>query len=336
VLVRTGASPFCSTDIVNWRGELGKIPPTILGHASMGEVVEVGEGVAHLKVGQRVIVPGTSECGVCFYCSIGRPDQCSETFDRGGIWPHVADRANGQPVSAAGNVGGYAELMNVTANQVFPVESDLPDEWLGLLGCGITSGLGAVFNVARVEAGSSVAVVGLGHLGQWMVQGAKVAGARRIVAIDPLPDRRELAGRLGATDVVDPSADDPVAQVQALTEGRGADYVLEAATLASAQTQAILMSRRAGTVVLSSVERADAVVTIPQVAIAVQSRAILSTQNGNVRMRRDLPRFIRMLEDGWVTAEPIVTERYPLEKIDEALRASIDKRDLSGVIVPSL
>jgi S-(hydroxymethyl)glutathione dehydrogenase/alcohol dehydrogenase len=335
VLVRTGASPFCSTDCVNWRGELGKIPPTILGHASMGEVVEVGPGVEHIRAGQRVIVPGTSECGVCFYCSIGRPDQCSETFDRGGIWPHVANRRNGQPVSAAGNVGGYAEVMNVTANQVFPVESDLPDEWLGLLGCGITTGLGSVFNVARVQAGSSVAVVGLGHLGQWMVQAAKLASARRIIAVDPIAERRELAGTLGATDLVDPAAEDPVAQVQALTEGRGADYVLEAATLASAQTQAILMSRRAGTVVLTSVERGDATVTVPQVAIAVQSRAILSAQNGNVRMRHDLPRFIRMLEDGWVTAEPIITRRYSLDEINDALHASAEKRDLSGVIVPN-
>ena len=335
VLVRTGASPFCSTDCVNWRGELGKIPPTILGHASMGEVVEVGAGVTNIEVGDRVIVPGTSECGVCFYCSIGRPDQCSETFDRDGIWPHVANRRSGEPVSAAGNVGGYAEVMNVTVNQVFPVESDLPDEWLGLLGCGITTGLGSVFNVAKVQAGSSVAVVGLGHLGQWMVQAAKVAGARRIIAVDPIEERRELAGRLGATDLVDPSAEDPIEQVRALTEGRGADYVLEAATLATAQTQAILMSRRAGTIVLTSVERADATVTVPQVAIAVQSRAILSAQNGNVRMRHDLPRFIRMLEDGWVTAEPIVTSRYTLDEINDALHASAEKRDLSGVILPN-
>jgi Zn-dependent alcohol dehydrogenase len=335
VLIRTGASPFCSTDVVNWRGELGKIPPTILGHASMGEVVEVGPGVANLKAGQRVIVPGTSECGVCFYCSIGRPDQCSETFDRGGIWPHVANRRNGQPVSAAGNVGGYAEVMNVTANQVFPVKTDLPDEWLSLLGCGITTGLGAVFNVARVQAGSSVAIVGLGHLGQWMVQAAKLASARRIIAVDPIAYRRELAGSLGATDLVDPGGEDPVAQVQALTEGRGADYVLEAATVASAQTQAVLMSRRAGTVVLTSVERGDATVTFPQVAVAVQSRAILSAQNGNVRMRHDLPRFIRMLEDGWVTAEPIITSRYTLDQINDALHASAEKHDLSGVIVPN-
>ena len=335
VLVRTGASPFCSTDCVNWRGELGKIPPTILGHASMGEVLEVGPGVNHIKVGDRVIVPGTSECGVCFYCSIGRPDQCSETFDRAGIWPHVANRRNGQPVSAAGNVGGYAEVMNVTANQVFPVQSDLPDEWLSLLGCGITTGLGAVFNVARVQPGSSVAVVGLGHLGQWMVQAAKVAAARSIIAVDPIAERRELAASLGATHLVDPGQDDPVVQVQALTEGRGADYVLEAATLATAQTQAILMSRRAGTVVLTSVERADATVTVPQVAIAVQSRAIISAQNGNVRMRHDLPRFIRMMEDGLVTPEPIITRRYSLDEINDALHASAEKRDLSGVIVPN-
>ncbi len=335
VLVRTGASPFCSTDCVNWRGELGKIPPTILGHASMGEVLEVGPGVNHIKVGNRVIVPGTSECGVCFYCSIGRPDQCSETFDRAGIWPHVANRRNGQPVSAAGNVGGYAEVMNVTANQVFPVQSDLPDEWLSLLGCGITTGLGAVFNVARVQPGSSVAVVGLGHLGQWMVQAAKVAAARSIIAVDPIAERRELAASLGATHLVDPGQDDPVVQVQALTEGRGADYVLEAATLATAQTQAILMSRRAGTVVLTSVERADATVTVPQVAIAVQSRAIISAQNGNVRMRHDLPRFIRMMEDGLVTPEPIITRRYSLDEINDALHASAEKRDLSGVIVPN-
>src|SRR5215469_14763646 len=194
VLIRTGASPFCSTDCVNWRGELFKIPPTILGHASMGEVVELGAGVDHINVGDRVIVPGTSECGVCFYCSIGRPDQCSETFDRGGIWPHVANRKTGEPVSAAGNVGGYAEVMNVTANQVFPVHTDLPDEWLSLLGCGITSGVGAVLNVAMVAPGSNVAIFGLGHIGQWMVQAARIAGARRIIAVDPIEWRRRQAG----------------------------------------------------------------------------------------------------------------------------------------------
>ena len=254
VLVRTGASPFCSTDCVNWRGDLFKIPPTILGHASMGEVLEIGPGVTQIAVGDRVIVPGTSECGVCFYCSIGRPDQCSETCDRGGIWPHVANRHSGEPVSAAGNVGGYAEVMNVTASQVFGVQTDLPDEWLSLLGCGITTGVGCVLNIARVQAGSSIAIFGLGHLGQWMVQAARIAGARRIIAVDPISWRRELAGRFGATHVVDPDAEDPVAAVKALTGGRGADVTMEAATLASVYAPTIRAARRAGTVVLTSVE----------------------------------------------------------------------------------
>jgi Zn-dependent alcohol dehydrogenase len=335
VLVRTGASPFCSTDCVNWRGELGKIPPTILGHASMGEVVEVGPGVEHIKVGQRAIVPGTSECGICFYCAAGEPWQCSETFDRAGIWPHVANRSNGDPVSAAGNVGGYAELMNVTANQVFPIESDLPDKWLGMLGCGITTGVGSVFNIAKVQPGTSVAVVGLGHLGQWMVQAAKLAQARKIIAVDPIEWRREVAGKLGATDLVDPAAEDSVAQVQKLTDGRGADYVLEAATVAQGQRDAVAMSRRGGTVVLTSVERADQEVSFPQVAVAVQSRAILSAQNGHVRMRYHLPIYIRMMEDGLLDPEAIATNTYRLDEIDMALQASVDKTDLSGVLLPN-
>ncbi len=338
--VRTGASVFCSTDCVNWRGELGKVPPIILGHASMGEVVEVGENVTHVAVGQRVIVPGTSECGVCFYCALGRPDQCSETFDRAkdtwnAGWPHVANRHDGQRVCASGNVGGYAELLNVTANQAFAVETDLPDDWLCLLGCGITTGLGSVFNIAKVEQGTSVAVVGLGHLGQWMVQGAKLAGARRIIGIDPIAQRRELAATLGATDLVDPADEDPVQQVKALTEGRGADYVLEAATLATAQTQAIMMSRRAGTVVLTSVESDRAIISVPQVIVSTQGRTIASAQNGNCRMRRDIPRFIRMMEDGLITAEPIITSHYALDEINDALHASAEHRDLSGVIVPN-
>jgi Zn-dependent alcohol dehydrogenase len=187
-----------------------------------------------------------------------------------------------------------------------------------------------------VQPGSSVAVVGLGHLGQWMVQAAKVASARTIIAVDPIAERRELAGTFGATDLVDPSADDPVEAVKKLTGGRGADYVLEAATIPEAQAQAVTMSRRGGTIVVTSIATAGSTVTLPQVIVAAQSRRILSAQNGNCRMRHDLPRFIRMMEDGWVTPEPIITRRYRLDEIDDALHASAEKRDLSGVIVPSL
>src|SRR3954453_2975593 len=196
LVVRTGATPFCSTDCINQRGELGKVPPTILGHASIGVVEEVGADVTHIAVGDRVLVPGTPECGVCFYCAEGRPDQCSELFDAKSYF-HIAQRADGTPVTAAGNVGGYAELMNVSANHAFELHTDLPDDVLSLLGCGITSGVGAVLNVAEVKPGRSVAILGTGHLGLWMVQGARLAGAGRIIAVGAIARRPRRGGRGG-------------------------------------------------------------------------------------------------------------------------------------------
>jgi S-(hydroxymethyl)glutathione dehydrogenase/alcohol dehydrogenase len=329
-VVRTTASAFCVTDCINQRGGLGKRLPTILGHSGVGIVEELGAEVGDVQVGQRVIVPGTPECGVCYWCARGRPDQCADLFVP---QPHVADRASGEEVTSSGGGGTYAEKMRVPRSWLFPVETDLPDDQLSLMGCGITTGLGAVFNAAAVEAGASVAVVGCGHLGLWMVQGARVAGARQIVAVESRAERRALAGELGATDLVDPADGDAVEQVRALTEGRGVDYALEAAGPPAAQTQAILMTRRAGTAVLTGLESLDATVTLSQVDFALRGKTIRSCQNGMSRMRRDIPRYVRMLEEGVVTAAPIITSRYPLEEINDALAASEARRDLSGVIV---
>jgi S-(hydroxymethyl)glutathione dehydrogenase/alcohol dehydrogenase len=330
VVVRTTASAFCITDCINQRGELGKQLPTILGHSGVGFIEEIGSRVGGLTVGQRVVVPGTPECGTCYWCARARPDQCAALFVP---QPHVANRANGQPVTSSGGGGTYAELMRVPSSWIFPIETDLPDDVLGMLGCGITSGLGAALNAAGVQPGSSVAVVGCGHLGLWMVQGARVAGAEQIIAVESRPERRAAAAGLGATHTVDPGDGDPIEQVRELTEGRGADYVLEAAGPVEAQEQAVLMSRRAGVVVLTGVARLGATVTLPQFDLALRGRTIQSCQNGMVRMRRDIPRFVRMLELGAVDAGPILTSRYPLERINDALAASDARQDLTGVIV---
>jgi S-(hydroxymethyl)glutathione dehydrogenase/alcohol dehydrogenase len=329
-VVRATASAFCVTDCINQRGELGKRLPTILGHSGVGVVEQLGSEVGDIQVGQRVIVPGTPECGVCYCCARGRPDQCADLFVP---QPHVANRAGGEEVTSSGGGGTYAEKMRVPRSWLFPVDTDLPDDQLSLMGCGITTGLGAVFNAAAVEAGSSVAVVGCGHLGLWMIQGARVAGARQIIAVEPRANRRAVAEQLGATDLVDPEAGDPVEQVQALTEGRGSDYTLEAAGPPGAQAQAIAMTRRAGTVVLTGLETMGSMVTLSQVDFALRGKTIRSCQNGMSRMRRDIPRYVRMLEEGVVTAGPIITNRYALEEINDALAASDRRDDLSGVIV---
>lgn len=333
VLVKTHASPFCSTDVKNWKGLLYKIPPTILGHASIGEVVEVGAAVHGVQVGQRVVVPGTPECGRCYYCAIGEPWQCSELFDLGGIYPDVARGDDGAPISCAGCVGGYAEYMSISGNQVFAVDSDLPSDVLSMLGCGVTTGVGSVFNVAKVQPGESVAIVGAGHLGLWMVQAARLAGAGSVTVVEPHAGRRELAGALGADHLVDPDAEDAVAAVRGLTGGRGADVTLEAAGPTESQRLALLATRRGGRVVYTGFEIGGAELTLPQVETGLQSRQILSSQNGQVHMRSDLQRYTGLLERGLLDPAPILTRTYPLDELDLARDRSGSLDDVCGVIV---
>jgi S-(hydroxymethyl)glutathione dehydrogenase / alcohol dehydrogenase len=333
VLVKTHASPFCSTDVKNWKGLLYKIPPTILGHASIGEVVEVGSEVRGVQVGQRVVVPGTPECGTCYYCSIGEPWQCGELFDLGGIYPDIARGDDGALISCAGCVGGYAEYMSISGNQVFPIESDLPSDLLSMLGCGITTGVGSVFNVAKVKPGESVAVIGAGHVGLWMVQALRLAGAGSVIVVEPHAGRRELAGELGADSLVDPGAEDPVAAVRALTGGRGADVTLEAAGPTDAQRLAVLTTRRAGRIVLTGFELGGADIAMPHVETALQSRQILSSQNGQVHMKSDLQRYTGMLERGLLDGSKILTRTYPVEELDLARERSGSLDDVCGVLV---
>ena len=334
VIVKTHASPFCSTDVKNWKGLLYKIPPTILGHASFGEVVEIGEGVTGVSVGQRVVVPGTPECGTCYYCAIGEPWQCSELFDLGGIYPDVARGDDGALISCAGCVGGYAEYMSISGNQVFPVESDLDSVTLSMLGCGITTGVGSVFNIAKVKPGESVAIIGAGHLGLWMVQAARLAGASDIIVVEPHEARLALAGDLGADHLIGTADEtDAVAAVRSLTGGRGADVVLEAAGPTLSQRIAVKASRRAGRVVLSGFEVGGAELALPQVETALQSRQIFSTQNGQVHMKSDLQRYTSLLERGLLDAAPILTRTYGVEELDLVRENSRTYDDVCGVVV---
>jgi S-(hydroxymethyl)glutathione dehydrogenase/alcohol dehydrogenase len=335
LLVRTGASPFCVTDILSVEGNLGKNPPSILGHSSMGIVEEVGAGVTRFHVGQRVIVPGTPECGQCYYCGVGRPDQCSELFDLPHGYPIVAHGDDGADIEGCGLVSGYAELMIVSENQVWAHETDLSDEVLSMFGCGILTGVGAVITTAQVQQHESVVILGAGQLGLWATQAARLVGAAPLIVVEPIAQRRELAGALGADYVFDPANDDVVGEVKRLTGGRGADHVIETAGPAEAQASAFDLSRRAGTIVLTGVKKLGTRVDLSQTALAPQGRRVLGCQNGNVKMTRDIPRFAALLEEGRLTADPILTRTYGLAEINEAMANSGSHRDVCGVIIPT-
>lgn len=334
VIVRTTASAFCSTDLMSIHGINGKRPPTILGHSAVGVIEELGDDVTGFSVGQRVVVPGTPECGRCFYCGIGRPDQCSEIFDLPDGWPRLAKDSRGNVLEIAGSMGSYAELMNLSANHIWAFENDLPDEVPAMYGCGLLTGWGAVVTTAEVQQGESVVVVGAGHLGLWAVQAAKVAGAGPIIVVEPLAHRRETAGALGATHVVDPSSEDAVDVVRGLTGGRGADHVIETAGPVEAASLALSLSRRAGTVVLTGYAGEGSTLQLDQLDAGPRGRRVLGCQNGNVRMSRDIPRVTRLIERGEIVWEPIVTRSYRLDEINEARERSESRVDLTGIILP--
>src|SRR3954466_12611691 len=225
VLVRLPASGICHSDLGPARGALGDTGPTVLGHEGAGVVDSVGANVSSLRRGDRVIATWVAPCDRCFWCTSGEAQACAD-------WPHPPAarfrRGDGSVVqSGLGALGTFAEAMIVDERALVHVATDLPDEQLALIGCGVTTGVGAVFNTAAVTPGSSVAASGCGGVGQSVIQGARIAGAGPIIAIDPVEMKRRAAIELGATHAIDPTATDAVEEVKALTDGRGVDHAFE-------------------------------------------------------------------------------------------------------------
>src|SRR6478735_1347517 len=260
VIVRVTASGVCHSDLSVINGTLpaGRV---VLGHEGAGVIEKVGSDVSGLAVGDRVIGSFIPACGVCWYCLHDQSNLCEHTYNVMFV-PRVR-RADGEEMVAMTGLGTFAELMTVQQMSVVKVETDLPDEQLALIGCGVTTGVGAALNTAQVEPGSIVAVIGCGGVGQAVIQGARIAGAARIIAVDPVALKRDEALKNGATHVVDPTDADPVAQVQALTSGRGVDYAFEVIGTPATVVQAFDMARNGGAAVAVGVSKFDQSIEIP-------------------------------------------------------------------------
>jgi S-(hydroxymethyl)glutathione dehydrogenase/alcohol dehydrogenase len=338
VLVSIDAAAVCLTDVLGADGLTLVDTPFIGGHSGTGVVTAVGDGVTRIRVGDRIVTAGSAECGRCYACVRGTPSACDDIFG-GMIPPRTAGtRSDGSAVHADGGVGVFAEqavLRESVLAALDPEDAEaLPPEHAAMLGCGIISGLGAVLRVADVPRGATVAIVGCGHLGLWMIQGARLAGAERIIAIEPIAYRRDLARALGATDLVDPAQADPADEVRALTAGRGADVAFEAGGTTAGTELVIGLVRGGGTVVLTSMAQPTDTVTFPALDIGVSGKRILSSQSGGGHLRRDLPLFARLLRTGQIDAAPLMSATYPLVEIDRAFAAARAREVVTGVLLP--
>jgi S-(hydroxymethyl)glutathione dehydrogenase / alcohol dehydrogenase len=317
VLVRIAASGICHTDVTVMNG-LSALPlPIVPGHEACGTVEETGSEVRRVRVGDRVLASVSPACGTCWWCINEMSNHCE-------LGPKVQAAlrfrvASGQMAPAVCGCGTFAEAMVVDEASLVPVETSLPDEQLALLGCGVTTGLGAALNTAQVKPGSSVAVIGCGGVGQSVVQGARIAGASTIIAIDLAEGRRDASLQVGATHAVDPADADPVEQVRALTGGRGADFTFEVVGLPQLMVQAFQMARVEGTVTLVGMPAKDTTLTLPAIPAVFSGKRLAGSAVGGSQVLRDMPRYVRLAESGQLRLDSMVSNRIKLEEINHGI-----------------
>ena len=331
VVVRVGASGVCHSDLSVVHGYVPIPPPVVLGHEGTGIVEEVGKEVTHFKKGDRVIASFVPACGTCFFCLNDQSNLCENSFAVG-MSPR-GTRSDGSNVTTFTGLGTFSDVMTVDQMSIVKVESDLPDEQLALIGCGVTTGVGAALNTAQVTPGSTVAVIGCGGVGQAVIQGARIAGASRIFAIDPVELKRKSAEQQGATDLIDPGQGDAVGQVQGLTGGRGVDYAFEVIGLPDTVVQAYGMARRGGTAVVVGMPRFDAQVTLPGFQLFYDEKKLLGCVYGSGKVRRDFQRLIGLIETGRLDVNAMVSARIGLDDVNDAFRAMEAGEVIRSVIV---
>ncbi len=328
VRVRLSATAICHSDIHYIRGERDAQPPLVVGHEAAGTVVEVGEGVNLARPGDEVIVSLLRSCGRCFFCLQGQPYHCEGSFALSS--ESRLRNARGEPLGDGGlGVSAFAEEAIVDQSQVVAIPVGMPMDRAALLACG----LGAVVNTARIRPSSNVAVIGIGGVGLNAVQGAALAGAPRIIALDTRDSKLEAARTFGATHVLNVRRGDPVREVRALTEGRGADAVFVTAGSAGAAQQGLAMTRTAGTLVLVGLPAPG--VTLPIVIrdIGWSGQRILGSCMGSTRLAVDVPWLGDLYRQGRLKLDELISGRYPLERINEAIE-DVERGDaLRNVIV---
>jgi S-(hydroxymethyl)mycothiol dehydrogenase len=313
-LVAVAACGVCHTDLHYREGGVNDDFPFLLGHEAAGTVEAVGEGVEGLAPGDYVILAWRAPCGTCRSCRRGRPWYC---FDSRNAVQGMT-RPDGTPLTAALGIGAFAEKTLVAAGQAVKVDPAIRPEAAGLIGCGIMAGLGVALNTGGVTRGDTVAVIGCGGVGDAAIAAASLAGARRVIAVDVDPRKLEWAKGFGATDLVNANDGDPVEAVQRLTEGNGADVVIEAVGRPDTWKQAFYARDLAGTVVLVGVPTPEMSLEIPLVDVFSRGGALKSSWYGDCLPSRDFPMLVDLYLQGRFPLDDFVSETIGLDSVESA------------------
>jgi S-(hydroxymethyl)glutathione dehydrogenase/alcohol dehydrogenase len=334
VTVKLGACGVCHSDLSAITGTIALPLPLVLGHEGAGVVEEVGEGVSGLAKGDHVVFSFIYMCGRCRFCVSGRPVLCLEqgkalTTPLEGT-PRVRD-ARGEPLNIFSGCGSMAEYATVSAENLIRIEPKIPLDCAALVGCGVTTGVGAVFNTAKVEPGSSVAVFGCGGVGLSVIQGARIAGAEKIIAIDTLQPKLEMAKKFGATDTI-LFTEDPTKALKKMTGG-GPDYAFEcvgSGDLAGAAYRAI---RRGGLAVVVGVAKASDSTSVRTMTLPFEEKTLTGSYFGSCVPRVDFPRMLSLYMAGKLKLEELITRRYSIDEAPQAFADLQAGKNARGVIV---
>ena len=322
VRVAIQAAGLCHSDVSAINGTYPTPRPTVMGHEGAGFIDAVGPGVRTLKEGDAVVISTLAHCGHCPECDVGHPTLCWNAPR-----PSTPFTVRGKPAYNFANSSTFAERALVHASSAIPIPREMPMAQAALIGCGIITGVGAVLNRAKVEAGRTMAVFGAGGIGLNIIQGGVLAGARRIIAIDLVPSKLEWAKRFGATDVVDARDLDPVQAIKDLTRGRGADYAFEAVGHLKAIEQAFNALAPGGTLTIVGVPKLDARSDFLVNALRLD-RAILGCRYGTARPQHDFPMLADLYLTGRLKIDELITRHYSLDDVNHAIE-DLEKGELA-------
>jgi len=320
VLVRTVASGVCHSDLHFVDGFYPYPAPAVLGHEAAGIVEEVGKAVSYLKPGDRVIACLSVFCGYCEDCMSGHPNRCSNraaTQRPKNEKPRLSQ--GDKAVRQFADLSTYAEKMLVHENALVKIGDNIPLDRAALIGCGVTTGMGAVLNTARIEPGSTVAVFGCGGVGIAAIQGARIAGARMIIAIDQFENKLAMGKKFGATHTVDASNTDAVDAIRSMTGG-GVDYAFEAVGVKKLAEQCFECIKPGGTATIIGMIPVGQKVEIDGPKLLTE-RKIQGTNMGSNRFRIDMPRYVDYYLQGRLNLDDMISRRGKLEDVNEAFRA---------------